>query len=87
MILEVWLVGPAGLADGQLADAADLLGRLVAGGAALGWVAPPSPAEVRDLLGGAWNGDEGAPAPPPIGSRYAARASRSVAYSPSSRAG
>jgi ribosomal protein S18 acetylase RimI-like enzyme len=58
--VTVRLVGPAGLDDGQVADAVGLLGRLVAGGAALGWVTPPSPAEVRELLAGEWDGDEAA---------------------------
>jgi ribosomal protein S18 acetylase RimI-like enzyme len=38
------------LTDREIADAADVLRRLVAGGAALGWVDPPPAAEVRDLL-------------------------------------
>lgn len=58
--MDVLLVGPAGLDDAQVTDAAGLLGRLVAGGVALGWVAPPSPAEVRELLGGPWDGVEAA---------------------------
>lgn len=66
------MVGPAGLEDGQVADAAGLLGRLVAGGAALGWVVPPSPAEVRGLLGGPWDGDEAALAVAAEGGRLVA---------------
>lgn len=38
------------LTEREIADAAELLRRLVAGGAALGWVDPPEPAEVRGLL-------------------------------------
>jgi ribosomal protein S18 acetylase RimI-like enzyme len=38
------------LTEPEIADAADLLGRLVAAGAALGWVDPPSPDEVGRLL-------------------------------------
>ena len=56
----MWLACPAGLDAGQLTDATVLLGRLVAAGAALGWVAPLPPEEVRDLLGGPWDGDGGA---------------------------
>jgi len=38
------------LTEAELASAAAMLSTLVAGGAALGWVDPPSPDEVRDLL-------------------------------------
>jgi ribosomal protein S18 acetylase RimI-like enzyme len=38
------------LTDREVSDAADLLRRLVAGGAALGWVDPPPADEVRELL-------------------------------------
>ena len=48
--MDVGLIGPGGLDEDLVASAAGLLGRLVAGGAALGWVEPPSPAEVSALL-------------------------------------
>jgi ribosomal protein S18 acetylase RimI-like enzyme len=38
------------LTEQEMSDAADLLRRLVAGGAALGWVDPPPVDEVRELL-------------------------------------
>jgi ribosomal protein S18 acetylase RimI-like enzyme len=57
--VHVDIVGPAGLADPELADAADLLARLVAGGAALGWVEPPPPAEVTALLRAIWTAPPG----------------------------
>lgn len=49
--MEVDLIGPGDLDEHLVASAAGLLGRLVADGAALGWVDPPSPAEVAALLG------------------------------------
>ena len=48
--MDVRRVGPGELTDQDLADAATLLHRLVAGGAALGWVDPPPAADVRHLL-------------------------------------
>jgi len=42
--------GPSDLSDREIAEAAALLAALVAGGAALGWVDPPGPEEVRRLL-------------------------------------
>jgi ribosomal protein S18 acetylase RimI-like enzyme len=53
--VHVQIVGPAGLSDADLAAAADLLGRLVAGGAALGWVDPPPADEVAGLLRALWS--------------------------------
>src|SRR5690348_1348172 len=40
------------LTEREIADAARLLSRLVAGGAALGWVDPPPAGEIHDLLTG-----------------------------------
>ena len=48
--MRITTVGPGGPADDEIAAAAVLLHRLVAGGAALGWVDPPSPGEIRALL-------------------------------------
>jgi ribosomal protein S18 acetylase RimI-like enzyme len=48
--MEIRRAGAAGLTEQEIADAADLLRRLVAGGAALGWVDPPGADEVRGLL-------------------------------------
>ena len=48
--MRVRRVGPDELTEREIADAADLLRRLVAGGAALGWVDPPAPGEIRRLL-------------------------------------
>jgi ribosomal protein S18 acetylase RimI-like enzyme len=42
------------LTEDQLADAASLLARLVAEGAALGWVDPPERAEVEELFRSIW---------------------------------
>jgi ribosomal protein S18 acetylase RimI-like enzyme len=53
--VHVQIVGPDGLTSADLADAADLLARLVAGGAALGWVDPPPAAEVTPLLRALWS--------------------------------
>ena len=58
-VLHVHLVSPEGLTDAQVADAADLLARLVADGAALGWVDPPSSAAVAALLRAAWSAAPG----------------------------
>jgi ribosomal protein S18 acetylase RimI-like enzyme len=58
--VHVSLVGPAGLTDSELADAAGLLARLVAGGAALGWVDPPPAAEVTALLQAVWTSGDAA---------------------------
>ena len=57
--MHVHLVSPEGLTDAQVADAADLLAGLVAGGAALGWVDPPSSATVAALLRTAWSAAPG----------------------------
>jgi ribosomal protein S18 acetylase RimI-like enzyme len=57
--VRVDLAGPDGLTAAELADAADLLARLVTGGAALGWVEPPSPAQVANLLQGVWSAPAG----------------------------
>ena len=57
--MHVHLVSPEGLTDAQVADAADLLAGLVAGGAALGWVDPPSSAAVAALLRAAWSAAPG----------------------------
>ena len=46
---EVRLIGPEGLSGPEVAALAALLRRLVLGGAALGWVDPPAPDEVRRL--------------------------------------
>ncbi|WP_433375340.1 N-acetyltransferase family protein [Actinoplanes sp. CA-142083] len=46
------------LTERELYDAAGLLERLVAGGAALGWVDPPPAGEVRDLLTGLAEDDD-----------------------------
>jgi hypothetical protein len=43
---------PADLDDATLTAASTLLAELVRDGAALGWVDPPGPAEVTDLLMG-----------------------------------
>ncbi|WP_221327464.1 GNAT family N-acetyltransferase [Actinoplanes sp. L3-i22] len=48
---EVRLIGPAGLPDADISEISSLVGSLVAGGAALGWVTPPSSSEVAALLG------------------------------------
>jgi ribosomal protein S18 acetylase RimI-like enzyme len=48
--MEIRRSGAAGLTEQEIADAADLLRRLVAGGAALGWVDPPTVDELRSLL-------------------------------------
>jgi ribosomal protein S18 acetylase RimI-like enzyme len=57
--VHVDIVGPAGLTAPELTDAADLLARLVTGGAALGWVDPPSSAEVTALLRAVWSAPPG----------------------------
>jgi ribosomal protein S18 acetylase RimI-like enzyme len=57
--VHVHFVGPGGLTDAELSDAATLLARLVAGGAALGWVDPPTPAEVTALLRDVWTSPPG----------------------------
>jgi CspA family cold shock protein len=48
--MRIRRIGPDELTNQEITDAADLLRRLVAGGAALGWVDPPAPDEVRRLL-------------------------------------
>ena len=48
MVMRV--VGPGGLTERDVVDAAAMMRRLVAGGAALGWVEPPPVAEVGRLL-------------------------------------
>lgn len=52
--VHVHLVGPDGLTTPELAEAATLLAGLVTAGAALGWVDPPTPAEVTTLLREIW---------------------------------
>lgn len=47
---EVRLIGPDGLPRRDCSDISDLVRGLVAGGAALGWISPPTPAEVSSLL-------------------------------------
>lgn len=49
--VEFARTGPEQLTTGLVESAAALLQELVAAGAALGWVDPPSQADVRDLLG------------------------------------
>ncbi|PWK42559.1 acetyltransferase (GNAT) family protein [Actinoplanes xinjiangensis] len=49
---EVRLVGNGGFSEREVAGIAGLLRGLVADGAALGWVEPPTVAEVRELLDG-----------------------------------
>jgi ribosomal protein S18 acetylase RimI-like enzyme len=46
----VRLIGPDGLTDADIAGISGFVGPLVAGGAALGWVTPPSPGDVALLL-------------------------------------
>ena len=48
--MQIRRVGPDELTAQEVADAAGLLRRLVAGGAALGWVDPPPPGEIHRLL-------------------------------------
>jgi ribosomal protein S18 acetylase RimI-like enzyme len=57
--VHVHLVSPAGLTAPELSDAAALLAGLVTAGAALGWVDPPSPAEVTALLHAVWTAPPG----------------------------
>ncbi|MEV6847174.1 GNAT family N-acetyltransferase [Actinoplanes sp. NPDC051411] len=57
--MHVHLVGPHGLTDPELTDAATLLADLVSQGAALGWVDPPAPAEVTALLRDVWTAPPG----------------------------
>lgn len=57
--MPVHLIGPGGLTAAQLSDAATLLADLVAAGAALGWVDPPTPAEVATLLREVWTAPPG----------------------------
>jgi ribosomal protein S18 acetylase RimI-like enzyme len=57
--VHVHFVGPGGLTGAELADATTLLARLVAGGAALGWVDPPTSAEVTALLRDVWTAAPG----------------------------
>lgn len=57
--MDVHLVDPDGLTAAQLSDAATLLADLVAAGAALGWVDPPTPAEVAALLREVWTAPPG----------------------------
>jgi ribosomal protein S18 acetylase RimI-like enzyme len=57
--VHVHSVGPDGLTAPELADAATLLADLVTTGAALGWVDPPSPAEVTTLLREIWTAPPG----------------------------
>ena len=48
--MQIAIVPPGGLTDPEIDSAAAMLAGLVAGGAALGWVDPPAPDEVRRLL-------------------------------------
>jgi ribosomal protein S18 acetylase RimI-like enzyme len=57
--VHVHLIGPSGLTAPQLSDAATLLADLVSAGAALGWVDPPTPAEVTTLLREVWTAPPG----------------------------
>jgi ribosomal protein S18 acetylase RimI-like enzyme len=57
--VHVHSVGPHGLTAPELADAATLLAELVTAGAALGWVDPPTPAEVASLLRDIWTAPPG----------------------------
>jgi hypothetical protein len=43
--VKIAVVSPGGLTEPEINSAAVMLAGLVAGGAALGWVDPPSPAE------------------------------------------
>jgi ribosomal protein S18 acetylase RimI-like enzyme len=56
--MRVRRVGRDELTGPEIADAAALLSRLVAGGAALGWVDPPGPEEIHWLLTGVAGDDD-----------------------------
>jgi ribosomal protein S18 acetylase RimI-like enzyme len=48
--VKITVVPPGGPTEPEVTSAASMLAALVAGGAALGWVDPPAPDEVRRLL-------------------------------------